>query len=414
MRAETGLSPDAPIVVIGAGQAGFSAANRLRDLGHAGPITLVGAESEAPYQRPPLSKAYLLGDMSRDRLFLRPADYYANRNLTLRLGQTATQILPGEHKVSLSDGSNLTYQRLLLATGASPRRLPSEIGGNLEDVLVMRSLADADAMSRTLQPGRHLLVVGGGYIGLEAAASAVKLGLKVTLIEAADRILQRVAAPETSDYFRKLHLSHGVDLREGTGLSHLMGQNGKVAGAVLADGTLLSVDAVVVGIGVQPETALAEAAGLAVDNGIRVDEFCQTSAPGIYAAGDCASFPWRGQRIRLESVGNAIDQAEAAAANMLGQASAYQAKPWFWSDQFDVKLQIAGLSRDYDRVVQRAGSGSARSFWYFQGKRLEAVDAMNDPKAFMIAKKLLENGVTFDPADIANPDSDLRALLKTA
>lgn len=209
------LSSDGPVVVIGAGQAGFAAANRLRDLGHEGPITLVGAEAEAPYQRPPLSKAYLLGDLSRDRLFLRPVDYYEKRDLTLCLGRQATRILRDEGQVMLSDGSRLSYQRLLLATGARPRRLSSAIGGDLDGVLVMRTLADADAMADAFRPGAKLLVVGGGYIGLEAAASAVKLGLNVTLIEAAGRILQRVASAQTSNYFRDLHQRHGVDLREG-------------------------------------------------------------------------------------------------------------------------------------------------------------------------------------------------------
>lgn len=405
------LSSDGPVVVIGAGQAGFAAANRLRDLGHEGPITLVGAEAEAPYQRPPLSKAYLLGDLSRDRLFLRPVDYYEKRDLTLCLGRQATRILRDEGQVMLSDGSRLSYQRLLLATGARPRRLSSAIGGDLDGVLVMRTLADADAMADAFRPGAKLLVVGGGYIGLEAAASAVKLGLNVTLIEAAGRILQRVASAQTSNYFRDLHQRHGVDLREGISLSQLTSENGKVNGAILSDGSSLPVDVVVAGIGVVPQTALAEDAGLDVENGIRVDDFCCTSDPAIFAAGDCASFPYRGRQIRLESVGNAIEQAEAAAANMLGQACVYSARPWFWSDQFDVKLQIAGLSSDYDHVVQR-GNGAAQSYWYFQAGRLQAVDAMNDPKVFMVAKRLLENGAPVDPIEVANPDTDLRALLK--
>lgn len=402
------LETTAPIVVIGAGQAGLAAASKLRDLGHAGPITLVGDEPELPYQRPPLSKAYLLGEMARERLFLRPPAFYAERDLTLLIGRNATEIRRDVRQVMLSDGSALPYQRLLLATGARPRLLP---GPNLDGVLVMRSLADADRLAQAVRPGLRLLVIGGGYIGLEAAASAVKLGLQVTLVEAAPRILGRVAAVETSDYFRELHRAHGVDLREGVGLAHLTEAAGRVTGAVLTDGSHLQADMVVVGIGVLPNTELAQAAGLACDNGISVDACCRSSDPAIFAAGDCASFPWRGQRIRLESVGNAIDQAEVAAANMLGESREYQAKPWFWSDQFDVKLQIAGLCGRHDRVVTRAGAGTGRSHWYFHGDRLEAVDAMNDPRVFMVAKRVLEGDRPVDAAFIADPANDLRALL---
>lgn len=368
------LETTAPIVVIGAGQAGLAAASKLRDLGHAGPIALVGDEPELPYQRPPLSKAYLLGEMARERLFLRPPAFYAERELTLLTGRNATEIRRDARQV-------------------------------------MRSLADADRLAQAVRPGLRLLVIGGGYIGLEAAASAVKFGLQVTLAEAAPRILDRVAAVETSDYFRELHRAHGVDLREGVGLAHLTEAAGRVTGAVLTDGSHLHADLVVVGIGVLPNIELAQAAGLAYDNGISVDAYCRSSDPAILAAGDCASFPWHGQRIRLESVGNAIDQAEVAATNMLGESCEYQAKPWFWSDQFDVKLQIAGLCGRHDRVVIRAGAGASRSHWYFHGDRLEAVDAMNDPRVFMVAKRVLEGDRPVDAAFIADPANDLRALL---
>ncbi|ATQ56398.1 NAD(P)/FAD-dependent oxidoreductase [Paracoccus yeei] len=402
------LETTASIVVIGAGQAGLAAASKLRDLGHAGPITLVGDEPELPYQRPPLSKAYLLGEMARKRLFLRPPVFYAERDLTLLIGRNATEIRRDVRQVMLSDGSALPYQRLLLAIGARPRLLP---GPSLDGVLVMRSLADADRLAQAVRPGLRLLVIGGGYIGLEAAASAVKLGLQVTLVEAAPRILGRVAAVETSDYFRELHRAHGVDLREGVGLAHLTEAAGRVTGAALTDGSHLQADLVVVGIGVLPNVELAQTAGLTCDNGISVDACCRSSDMAIFAAGDCASFPWRGQRIRLESVGNAIDQAEVAAANMLGESREYQAKPWFWSDQFDVKLQIAGLCGRHDRVVTRAGAGAGRSHWYFYGDRLEAVDAMNDPRVFMVAKRVLEGDRPVDAAFIADPANDLRALL---
>lgn len=411
---DTPLAPSEPVVVIGAGQAGFAAANKLRDLGHSGPITLVGDEPELPYQRPPLSKAYLLGELSRERLFLRPAEFFATRDLTVLKGQQVEEIRRDAQQVMLADGSTLPYARLLLATGARPRRLPTSIGGALRNVLTVRTLADANAMAKAFQPGLRLLVVGGGYIGLEAAASAVKLGLQVTLIEAAERILKRVAASETSDYFRALHLSKGVDLREGIGLNHLIGTEDRVTGAVLTNDEELPVDVVVVGIGVLPNSEIAEAAGLKLDNGISVDAQCRTSDPTIFAAGDCASFPYRGARIRLESVGNAIDQAEAAAANMLGQTRDYVARPWFWSDQFDIKLQIAGLAGGHNSVISRVGGEIARSHWYFQDGQLQAVDAMNDPKVFMIAKRLLEGGLPVDPDYVADPASDLRGLLKAS
>ncbi|MEE4346957.1 MAG: FAD-dependent oxidoreductase, partial [Paracoccaceae bacterium] len=259
--------------------------------------------------------------------------------------------------------------------------------------------------------GRRALIVGGGYIGLEAAAVAAKRGLQVTLVKMADRILQRVAAPETSDYFRALHQSHGVTIREGVGLDRLLGE-GHVTGARLSDGTELDVDLVIVGVGIAPATALAEAAGLEIENGIKVDARGQTSDPAIWAAGDCASFPWKAARIRLESVPNAIDQAECVAENIMGAGRDYVAKPWFWSDQYDVKLQIAGLNAGYDRTVVRPGDKpGSQSVWYFRGDALLAVDAMNDPRAYMIGKRLVEAGQSPSPAAVADPDMPLKSLL---
>ncbi|MCL4154187.1 UNVERIFIED_CONTAM: hypothetical protein GTU68_045759, partial [Idotea baltica] len=330
------------IVVIGAGQAGASLVAKLRKSGFGGDVTLIGAEPVPPYQRPPLSKAYLLGEMELERLFLRPASFYSDQNITLRLNEIVTSIDPDTKTVTVG-GDVIHYDHLALTTGSEPRRLPAAIGGDLEGVHVVRTLSDVDAMSASVTPGARALIVGGGYIGLEAAAVATKSGVAVTLVEMADRILQRVAAPETSDYFRALHSSHGVDIREGIGLDHLFGVDGKVTGAVLSDGSEVELDFVIVGVGIAPSTRLAEMAGLTIDNGIAVDELGRTSDPSIWAAGDCASFPHAGGRIRLESVPNAIDQAECVAENMLGAATPYVPKPWFWSDQYDVKLQIAGL-----------------------------------------------------------------------
>ncbi|GGX58516.1 pyridine nucleotide-disulfide oxidoreductase [Tateyamaria omphalii] len=397
------------VVVIGAGQAGSSCVAKLRNGGFEGRVTLIGSEPALPYQRPPLSKAYLLGDMPLERMFLRPDSFYTDNTIDVRTGQTVTAIDTASQTVTVGD-EVLEYTDLVLTTGSAPRRLPAAIGGDLDGVFTVRDLADVDMMAPWCKSGKTALIVGGGYIGLEAAAVCCKLGLNVVLVEMADRILQRVAAAETSNYFRDLHQSHGVDLREGVGLTRLIG-DGTVSGAELTDGTTLDVDVVIVGVGISPGTELAEAAGITIDNGIATDAQGRTSAPHVWAAGDCASFPYRGDRIRLESVPNAIDQAECVAENIMGAEKDYVARPWFWSDQYDVKLQIAGLNTGYDRVVTRDG-GVAKSFWYYAGDRLLAVDAANDPRAYMIGKRLIEAGKSADPAVVADPGGDLKALLK--
>ncbi|MEQ8652683.1 MAG: FAD-dependent oxidoreductase [Kiloniellales bacterium] len=398
------------VVIVGAGQAGCSAAAKLRALGHDGPVTLVGEEAYLPYQRPPLSKAYLLGEMEAERLHLRAPSFYEEQNITALVGEKVTAIDREACRIALAE-RELPYWQLILTTGSLPRRLPAAIGGNLEGAYTIRSITDIDGASPKFKAGRKLLVVGGGYIGLEVAAVARKLGLEVTLVEAAPRILQRVAAKETSDYFRALHESHGVTILEGVGLERLLGEE-RVTGARLANGAVLEADFAVLGIGIAPDTALAEAAGLKIDNGIWTDAFGRTSDPNIWAAGDCASFPYGEERIRLESVGNAIDQAEAVAANIMGRNEAYRAKPWFWSDQYDVKLQIAGLNSGYDSLVVRQTSDHSQSFWYYSGERLLAVDAMNDPRGYMVAKRLIELGRSPDKAQVADPQSNLKALLK--
>lgn len=396
------------IIVIGAGQAGSSLVARLRSEGFEGDITLIGSEPALPYQRPPLSKAYLLGDMALERLFLRPESFYAEQNITLRLGETVTAIDTDAQTVSLG-AEVLHYDDLALTTGSWPRRLPGAIGGDLPGVHTMRDLADADAIAPAIKEGARVLIVGGGYIGLEAAAVCAKRGMNVTLVEAAERILQRVASPETSDWFRTLHTSHGVDIREGVGLARLTGDT-RVRGVELSDGSTLDVDMVIVGVGIAPGTALAEAAGITLDNGISTDAQGRTSAPNVWAAGDCASFPWRGGRIRLESVPNAIEQADCVARNILGAGQDYHAKPWFWSDQYDVKLQIAGLNTGYDRVITR-DDGSSRSHWYFAGDTLLAVDAMNDPRGYMVGKRLIEGGKSPDPVRVADMSVATKALM---
>ncbi|WP_212523779.1 FAD-dependent oxidoreductase [Actibacterium sp. MT2.3-13A] len=399
------------IVVIGAGQAGSALVAKLRALDFSGPITLIGEEPAPPYQRPPLSKKYLLGEMEKERLYLRPESYYAENGIDLRLSHTAVAI-DRKDKLVIADGEAIAYDQLALTTGSVPRRLPGRIGGALEGVHVVRTLADVDAMAPGCRRGARVLIVGGGYIGLEAAAVCAKLGMQVTLVEMAERVLGRVAAPETSAYFRALHRAHGVDLREGVGLERLTGET-SVTGAQLSDGSTLALDMVIVGVGITPATELAEAAGLAIDNGIAVDGRGRTSDPDIWAAGDCASFPYKGGRIRLESVQNAIDQAECVAGNMLGADADYMPYPWFWSDQYDVKLQIAGLNAGYDRVVVRPGDKEgAVSHWYYARGTLLAVDAMNDPRAYMVGKRLLEAGRSPDAQAIADPATDLMALAR--
>ncbi|CUI35757.1 NAD(P)/FAD-dependent oxidoreductase [Cognatishimia activa] len=398
------------VIVVGAGQAGASCVAKLRSEGFDGEITLIGSESALPYQRPPLSKKYLLGEMDLERLFLRPARFYEENNIDVRLGEEVTNVSPGQNAISVGS-ETLDYDHLVLTTGSAPRRLPASIGGALAGVYTMRDLKDADAMAPEFLEGRHVLIVGGGYIGLEAAAVAAAKGLKVTLVEMSERILQRVASPETSDYFRNLHQARGVDIREGFGLQNLTGTD-RVSGAVLSDGTALDLDFVIVGVGITPNTALAEMAGLVLENGIKTDAHGRTSVANIWSAGDCASFPYKGNLIRLESVPNAIDQAEVIARNIMGAEADYIAKPWFWSDQYDVKLQIAGLNTGYDNVVTRKADETSQSVWYYQGDTLLAVDAMNAPRDYMIGKRLIEAGKSPSADLVADPTRDLKATLK--
>lgn len=398
----------AHVVVVGAGQAGSSLVVKLRNLGFEGEITLIGAENAPPYQRPPLSKKYLLGEMDLERLYLKPEAFYGENGIIFRKGEVVTAIQ--DNAVTIGD-EVLAYDHLVLATGSLPRHLPAAIGGTLDGVYVVRGLTDVDAMAPEFDAGKHVLIIGGGYIGLEAAAVAASKGLQVTLVEMADRILQRVACAQTSDYFRALHTAKGVKIIEGVGLDHLVGET-RVTGAKLTDGTALDIDFAIVGVGIMPDIALAEAAGVTIENGIKTDAQGRTSIPNIWAAGDCASFPYKGGRIRLESVPNAIDQAEVIAQNIMGADRDYSAKPWFWSDQFDVKLQIAGLNVGYDDVITRQGDKDGMvSFWYYKGDQLLAVDAMNDPRGYMIGKRIIEAGKTLPKAAAGDPATDLKPFM---
>jgi 3-phenylpropionate/trans-cinnamate dioxygenase ferredoxin reductase subunit len=400
------------LVIVGAGQAGFALAAKLRALKDTRPITMIGAEEVYPYQRPPLSKKYLLGEMSFDRLTFRPDNWFAENDVQVRLSTYVEEIDREKKTVRMQDGSVLEYETLALTTGSTPRTLPASIGGELKGVYTVRDKRDADRLADEMKAGRRLLIIGGGYIGLEAAAVARHLGLDVTLIEMADRILARVASKETADIIRAIHKERGVVIREKTGLTRLIGEDDQVRAAELSDGTVIDVDFVIVGIGVTPNDRLAQDCGLDVGNGIIVDEFARTSDPSIFAMGDCALLPWEEGRIRLESVQNAVDQAESVAATLAGDAKPYAPKPWFWSDQYDVKLQIAGFNLGYDDTLVRAGSREgAVSVWYFRSGTLIAVDAINDAKAYVTGKKMLETGINPDRSQLADPATDLKLLL---
>ncbi len=407
------MEPIGSIVVVGAGQAGASAAAKLRSLGFEGKLHLIGNEPYVPYQRPPLSKKYLTGEIELERILIKPEAFYETANIDLHLDVEAVAIEPDDNGLLLSDGKRLHWDRLLLATGSRPRELPDGVIETGCPVHVLRNLRDVHDLTPAMEAAKHALIVGGGYIGLEAAAAARHFDVTVTLVEATDRILQRVAAEATSKRFADLHRKHGVDIREGTGLSQITSLGDGKCRAAFSNGDTLDVDLVLIGIGVIPNAELAATAGLDTNNGISVDDQCRTSSSSIFAAGDCASFEWRGTRLRLESVQNAIDQAEAAAANMLGQTTTYDPVPWFWSDQYDVKLQIAGLSQGFNRTAERTGAreGSG-SVWYFNDDTFVAVDAFNDAAAYMTGKRLLEAGTNPPFEAIADPETQLKSLLK--
>ncbi|SIT56928.1 Rhodocoxin reductase [Mesorhizobium prunaredense] len=400
---------ESSIVIVGAGQAGLSTAEKLRANGFVGSLTLIGDEADAPYQRPPLSKAYLLGELERGRLKLKAEDWYAKNRIALRLGTRVASIDRGRRRVCLADGGMFAYDRLVLATGSTARKLPQAISRGLTGILTIRTLADIDTLRPALKRRGKLLVIGGGYIGLEIAAVARGLGMTVDVVEAADRPLARVASAETARAVEDLHRSRGVTFHLGKAVDELLGTD-HVAGAKLDDGTIIAADVVVAGIGGMPQTALAAEAGLVVDNGMAVDAYGRTDDPFIWAAGDCANFSLPGGGLRMESVGNAIDSADLVARNIMGAREPYKPKPWFWSDQFDLKLQIAGLSRPGDTVVVRHGAGPGRSHWYYRQGQFVAVDGLNAPRDYLIGKRLLAASASPDPAQVADPVLALEAL----
>lgn len=400
------------VVVVGGGQAGLSVVSKLRALDYSGKITMICGEPELPYQRPPLSKKYLTGEMEKTRLYLRQQSYYTENNIDLMLGTCCEEIDINASSVK-ANGQSIPYDHLVLTTGSHPTKLPARLGGDLGGLYYIRDLADITALQPELGENRKVLVVGGGFIGLETASALISKGLQVTIVEAAERIMQRVVAPETSAYFRNLHTSKGARLLEGVGLKQLEGKD-RVQKAVLSNNNELDVDFVIVGIGVQPGDALAKEAGLDISNGIRVNAKGQTSHANIWASGDCTSFPWQDTFIRLESVQNAIDQSETVAENIMGADKDYEFVPWFWTDQYEAKLQISGLGTGYTSIITRQGNlEDSVSFWYMRDDDLIAVDAINDPRSYMVGKRILEQGISVDPETLGNPDSDLKQLLRS-
>jgi 3-phenylpropionate/trans-cinnamate dioxygenase ferredoxin reductase component len=379
------------IVIVGGGQAAIQAVDTLRRRGFSGKLTLVGEEPWLPYQRPPLSKKYLAGALERERLALRPAQFFAEHQVQTHLGRRVTDLAPHAHHVRLDDGLVLPYDALLLATGSRPRRLTVP-GADLGGVHYLRTIADADRIRAECAPGRRLLVIGGGYIGLEVAATARELGVEVTVLEMAERVMNRVTCPEVSAFYEAEHVRRGVQLRCRETVRALHGDGRRVRAVVSEQGREYPADLVVVGVGVVPADELAKSAGLECENGIVTDGHCRTSDAAIYAAGDCASHLNRqyGRHLRLESVDNAFEQGATVALNLLGTPTPHDKVPWFWSDQYDLKLIIVGIAQAYDKVVMR-GDPATRSFsaCYLRGGELIAIDTVNNAKDQMAARKLI-------------------------
>lgn len=400
------------VVIVGAGQGGAYAAIQLRQLGFEGTIALVGRESEPPYERPPLSKEYMLGDKAWERLLIRPVEFWAGKGIELILNAEVTALDPGARTVTLQDGRSIGYGELIWATGGDPRRLSCP-GANLPGVYGVRNRADADAILADLPKVERAVIVGGGYIGLEAAAVLRKLGKEVTLLEVLPRVLARVAGEELSAFYQAEHRAHGVDLRTETGLEAIEGTD-RVTGVRLSDGSLVDCQLVIVGIGIIPAVGPLISAGAAGGNGVDVDQFCRTSLPHVYAIGDCAAHTNRfadGHVIRLESVQNANDQASCVAKAIMGDPQPYAATPWFWSNQYDLKLQTVGLSGGHDTAILR-GDPASRSFsvLYLKGGKLIACDAVNAIKDYVQARKLVEEGAAIAPADLADASRPLKEL----
>jgi 3-phenylpropionate/trans-cinnamate dioxygenase ferredoxin reductase subunit len=395
----------ARIVIVGAGQAASQAIDTLRKKGHSGSLTVVGDEPYGPYQRPPLSKKYLAGALDRDRLTIRHDAYYLEHGVDVRWGRRALQIDRTQRRVHLDDGAPLAYDALLLATGSTPRKLALP-GAELRGVHYLRTIADVERIRVDAAVAKHAVIIGGGYIGLEVAATLRELGLEVTVLEMAERVMNRVVCEPVSRFYEAQHRAHGVTIELGARLESFVGAEHRVRAVRLASGVEIPAELIVVGIGVLPVDELARAAGLECVNGIVVDAHCRTSDPAIFAAGDCAQHPNNhyGVRVRLESVDNAFEQGTSAALNMLGIATAHDKVPWFWSDQFDLKMVIVGLAQGHDDVVLRRDPATrAFSACYLRAGELIAIDTINHTKDQMAARKLIAARFRPDRTKLADP-----------
>lgn len=403
------------IIIAGAGQAAAQAVVSLRDGGFTGAITLVGEEPYLPYQRPPLSKKYLSGEMELERLYLRPQEFYAEQNVTVLIGTRIESIDRDAKSVRIDDGRTLSYDRLILATGSHLRRLKIP-GADAPEVYYLCTIDDVRRLQQTFAPGRRMVVIGAGFIGLEVAAVAVTTGLEVDVVEIADRVMARAVSPPISYFYQDAHEQAGVRFHLQTAVKEIRRAPSGVQ-VVCGDGSELPADIVLVGIGVQPNTALAEAAGLECSDGIVVDEYCCTSDPHIFAIGDCTHHPntLLGRKLRLESMQNAQDQGKTAALAIIGRPQPYAQVPWFWSDQYDLKLQMAGLAEHYSDLVIR-GDPASRSFavFYFVDRRLIAVHAINSPREFMLSKKLIAEGLRLDPHAVADTSIPFKEVVEAA
>lgn len=395
------------VVIVGAGHAAGQAAASLRQEGYEGAITMIGNEPYIPYQRPPLSKKFLAGEIGIDRVYFKPPEFYEKENVTVKLGTRVTEIDRNAKTVHTDKGETFTYSKLLLTTGSRVRELNLP-GFDLEGVFYLRNVGDVEGIQSYFNKGGKCVIVGGGYIGLEVAAVAAKHGIDVTVLEMAPMVMARVVDPIVSRFYERVHKEEGVKIVTGAAVSGFEGKNGQLTKVTCADGTAHEADFVVVGVGILPNVELAVEANLKVENGIAVDECCRTSDPDIYAAGDCTNHPnpLLGERLRLESVHNALEQAKTAAAAICGKEKPYAQIPWFWSDQYDLKLQIVGLSAGYDQAVVRGNPDEGRSFavFYLKEGRLIAVDAINRAPEFMMSKQLIAKGVSI-PAEKLRDES---------
>jgi 3-phenylpropionate/trans-cinnamate dioxygenase ferredoxin reductase component len=402
------------VVIVGAGHGGAQAALLLRQAGFTGRVTMIGREPEPPYERPPLSKDYLAQEKEFERLYIRPPQFWTDKDVALRLSTEVVAVDPDGQTCTLSDGSTISYGDLIWATGGDPRVLNCP-GAALSGIHGVRTRADADAIMAALPDVAHVAVIGGGYIGLEAAAVLTKLGKSVTVLEALPRVLARVAGEALSTFYEAEHRAHGVDLRTGVGVTGFAGDNGRVTGVVLADGSQVAADLAIVGIGIIPAVAPLLAAGAEGSNGVAVDQHCQTSLPHIYAIGDCAAHAndfADGATIRLESVQNANDQAKVAVQAIMGDPQPYAATPWFWSNQYDLKLQTVGLSTGHDQTVLR-GDPATRSFSviYLKAGRVIALDCVNMIRDYVQGRKLVEARAVIDTAKLADVTVPLKEML---